>query len=313
MDIVEPIFCNPEGVTLKTQDLYLACRENSCTLLVDKNDCAKFFVSKTPANDIITFKSFYTNKYLGLFLYKGHYQLEATRNEVDDACKFTVIVLDGGQIALKGHNQRFLTPIGSNDKWTIEAVSDQITNDCKFYIAYGDSVEPVFQISNIHWKNIPDKFRYSDMVLDTLSYANGNCTTVSNTFTFPCHKEIEQKTMWKQLWGYGAMYEYETKFPGTDCTIKVKFESMSDTATATVLMPINIKPVNVIISPKKTIIVRLVLKRSEAVTLPFIATVKRFNKDGSAYELNIEGFWIGYLYQKNSEKIQVCETELGIQ
>jgi len=313
MDTLEPIFCHPEGVTLKTQDsYYLACSEKSCILLKDKSDYTKFIISRTSANDTITFKSYYANKYLGISLYRDHYQLEAAKNEVDDTCKFTITVLGGGQIALKGHNQRFLTPIESNDTWTVKAVSWKITDSCKFYITHGDSIEPVFQILNINWKNIPDKFEYRDVVIDTLSYANGKCTAVSNTLNFPCHKEIEQQTTWKQLWGYGTKYKYETKFPGTDFTIKVTYEKMSSTSTAAILIPINIQPVNVTIAPKKTVIVRLVLQRSEAITLPFVATIKCFNKDGSTYELNIEGFWIGYLYKTNSEKIQVCETELGI-
>ena len=314
MNILDPIFCNPEGINLKTQQLhYLACSEMSCTLLADKNDHTKFFVSKTSAKDTIMLKNCYTNQYLGLFLSRGHYQLRAGKHEVDDTCKFAVTVLDGGQIALKGHNQRFLTPIRSNDTWTIEAVSDEISNDCKFSITYGDSIEPVFQISNICWKNITGNLKYSKVVLDTLSYANGNCITVSYMFNFPHFKEIEQQTMWKQLWGYGVKYEYETKFPGTDCTIKVTYENMSKTSNAMVCMPINIQPINLSVAPKRTVFVKLMLQRTEMVTLPFIATIKRFNNDGAIIELNIEGFWTGYLYKTNSEEIQICETELGIQ
>ena len=311
MDNLELIIFNPEGITLQTQHfLYLACSKDSCTLLADKSDQTRFVVSKTSSKDIVAFRNFDTNKYLGLC--SVQFQIETVKYEVDETCKFTATVLDGGQIALRGHNQKFLAPLKRNGTWSLAATRDELESDCKFYINY--AIEPRFKISSIHWKKIPESITYSAVVHDTLCCINGNSTTHTNTLIFPSHKAVEQQTIWKQLLGCGVKCEFEPKLPDTNATIKVQYDYMSNPSSAMVPLPVNVEPVNVTVTPKKTVIVKLILQRSEVLTLPFIATIKCLSEHGrTRYELKMDGSWIGCLYKANSEEIQIGETELAIQ
>ena len=305
------IIFNPEGITLQTQDLlYLACRKDSCILLADENDQTKFFVSKASNKDTVAFRNCYTKKYLGLC--GVQFQVEAVKHEVDETCEFATFLLGGGRIALKGYNQKYLAPLKCDDGWSIAATRDEFESDCKFY--FKCAIEQCFEISCIHWKKIPKNIKYSAVVHDTLSFMNANCKSHTNTFIFPSHKAVEQQTVWKQLWGdCGMQYEHETKFPGTNATIKIICDNMSIISSTTVPLPVNVEPVDVIVAPKKTVIVKLILQRSEMLTLPFFATINCSSAHGTRYELKVDGFWIGYFYKANSEEIQISETELAIQ
>ena len=169
-----------------------------------------------------------------------------------------------------------------------------------------NSIQPQYQIVDVQWKQLSEKIGYKPKVIDTLSYINGYCYSVDQTFQFSWNTVEEQKTTWSKQWGGEECHEYEAEFPNSDISVKITHNHMKNTSTTSVPLSIT-KSLQASVTPKKTAIAQLVLLVSETVELPFVATVKCISTNNI---FTVEGSWSGTLH--SSSNINMCETEIGI-
>ena len=182
---------------------------------------------------------------------------------------------------------------------------------CDFFNTCESDKPNKIMITDIHWEHTQDEIYFRRKVVDTLSYLNGEFYPVDKAVNFSWSSEEQQSTTWSQQLGISKNFEHEVNLPDSVCPLKITYNHMYNTSTASLLVTSE-KSSQVTMAPRKITIAHLVLLVSENVVLPFVATIKLIGMNNAYSEHKVKGLWRGSLYKLPLSNVYVRETELGI-
>ena len=298
MEIIKPFLGTGDGMSLQcdTKKYWSRIGEEDIKASKDvREPYTCFMVSKASGtgNQIVLKAD--NGKYLTLWGSEPRI-VRCTKTSIDEWCIFSVYDAGDGYIALQGRDSKFISRWGSVD---LKEGKEGIDQYCKLKPGYGSLVDPKFEILKVEAGKIPDDLSFAPEAVDRSSHYNEGSQPVSYTYELSYEREEVQSTTWNASWGFGINLSYEMGVPDVNessfsMTINYNYEkggSSSKSKSTKFVRSITVKA-----APKKETTATLVLKRCENAKVPFTATIKRRNADGTFKTFEEGGTWSGIIY-----------------
>ena len=240
-----------------------------------------------------------TDKYLSL---NGSDRvMRSNKYPYDDWCKFTVYDVGNGEIALQGHDNRFVSVWGGNN---LQGLKEGIDQYCRFRPGFGSKVDPTYEITKVEvHDDLSDKSHWQPDSVDQTIFINRSPQEFESEVKMEYAKNDVETTTWQRTWGAGVKLSHKAGIPGiSQAAFEMEITTGGGQGGSSTTSKANtfVRSVSVKAAPGKKTVVSLITQKKEGVKVNFTATIVRTLSDNTKKEFQEQGTWTGVVYRSAS-------------